>query len=85
MTTDQSYLQSVYKVIAYIKSHYQETLNLDDLARIGGFSKYHFHRIFRSVVGESIGNYITRIRLQSTTRHLKSRQRITDIAMESGI
>jgi len=78
------YLQSVYKVIFYIEQNYGYELSLEELANVAGFSKYHFHRIFKSITGENLNDYIRRVRLSSTTLKLKTNQKITQIAMHSG-
>jgi AraC family transcriptional regulator len=83
-TTKEEYIQSVYRVIDYIERHYNEELRLDTLCQIAGFSKYHFHRIFGSIAGENIAEYIRRVRLQSTTVKFKMDINITQIAMQSG-
>lgn len=48
-------------VIAAIQRHIEECGGKDcrmaDLARIAGYSKYHFHRIFRRHVGMTLGQY----------------------------
>lgn len=78
------YIQSVYKVIFYIEQNYGYELSLEELANVAGFSKYHFHRIFKSITGENLSDYIRRVRLSSTTLKLKTNQKITHIAMNSG-
>ncbi len=79
-----NYIQSVYKVIFYIEQNYGYELTLEELASVAGFSKYHFHRIFKSIIGETLSDYIRRVRLSSTTLKLKTNQKITHIAMNSG-
>ncbi|HZF71130.1 AraC family transcriptional regulator [Sulfuricurvum sp.] len=83
-STQKTYFQSVYRSVKHIEEHSDENLSLDELAKIAGFSKYHFHRIFKSIVGESVGDYIRRVRLQKTTIKFKTDRNITSIAMESG-
>lgn len=78
------YIQSVCRVILYIEQNYNSALNLEELSKVASFSKYHFHRIFKSVVGESIGNYIRRVRLSNSTLQFKTNQKITQIAMNCG-
>jgi AraC family transcriptional regulator len=78
------YIQSVYKVIFYIEQNYGYELSLEELSSVAGFSKYHFHRIFKSITGENLSDYIRRVRLSSTTLKLKTNQKITHIAMNSG-
>lgn len=82
--TKETYIKSVYQVIDYIERHYDETLTLETLSSVAGFSKYHFHRIFKSVVGENVADYVRRVRLQSTTLKFKTDVNITQIAMDSG-
>lgn len=84
MTTKESYLQSVYKVIFYIEKNYANDLSLEELSLVAGFSKYHFHRIFKSIMDENVGDYIRRVRLNSTISKFKMNKNITQIALESG-
>jgi len=83
-TTKDDYIQSVYKVIFYIEQHYNEDLTLEELSKVASFSKYHFHRIFKSIVGVNVSDYIRRVRLSSTTLKFKTNQKITEIALDSG-
>lgn len=45
-------------------------MNIDELADIACFSKFHFNRIFRSVKGESVHSHIKRIRLTRACDYL---------------
>ena len=83
-TTRETYLESVYRVILHIEQHYKETLTLEELARVAGFSKYHFHRIFLAITGESLSGYVRRVRLSNATLKLKINDRITAVALDSG-
>ena len=83
-TTKDDYIQSVYKVIFYIEQNYNEDLTLAELSRVASFSKYHFHRIFKSIIGENLSDYIRRVRLSSSTQKFKTAKKITQIALDSG-
>ncbi len=83
-TTKDDYIQSVYKVISYIDQNYSYALTLDELSKVAGFSKYHFHRVFKSIIDENLSDYIRRVRLSSTTLKFKTNQKITQIAINSG-
>ena len=83
-TTKDDYIQSVCKVILYIEQNYNDNLTLEELSKIASFSKYHFHRIFKSIVNENLSDYIRRVRLQSATLKFKTNQKITEIALSSG-
>jgi len=82
--TKDDYIESLYRVTHYIEQHYSEELTLESLAKVAGFSKYHFHRIFKTIVGESLGSHIRRVRLARSTSKFMMKQKITDIALESG-
>jgi len=82
--TKDEYLQSVYRVIYYIEKHYAEELTVSSLSKVAGYSKYHFHRIFQSIIGESLGEYIRRVRLSHSINKLQSIKSITEVAIESG-
>jgi len=67
--TRNDHFERINKVIIYINQHLNEKLDLDILAEISNFSSFHFHRIMRSYLNESIGAYIIRLRLE-TAVHL---------------
>lgn len=80
------YLFRLNRTIDYIHNHLGEDLNLTRLARVGCFSKYHFHRIFRTLLGETVNKYVCRVRLEKAVRMLTldSEKSILDIAMDCG-
>ena len=58
---------------------------LEALAERAGVSPFHFHRLFRSVVGEPPASYVRRLRLERAALALKySRRPVIDIAFEAG-
>jgi len=58
------------KVLDYIDRHLDEPLELDTLADVAHFSRFHFHRVFASWVGETLGDYLRRRRLEAAARKL---------------
>lgn len=83
----QAYYHSrINKVIDYIDQHLAEQLDLDTLADVASFSRFHFHRIFRALVGESVGQYVSRLRVEQAARQLTyhSDKSITAIALDCG-
>jgi AraC family transcriptional regulator len=62
-----------------------EYITLEDLIKISGYSYYHFHRIFLTLVGESLKKYIKRLRLEKAVNSMRIQKcSITKIAFESG-
>jgi AraC family transcriptional regulator len=48
----------------YIERHIGDDLSLEALAEVANFSKYHFHRIFFAMTGETLFHFIQRVRLE---------------------
>jgi AraC family transcriptional regulator len=70
---------------AYIRGHLNDPLDLTELADRAGFSRFHFHRVFRAVVGEPLAAYVRRERLQWAAGRLRDGGRdVTSIALEAG-
>ena len=83
--TVESYYERILRALVHIQEHLEDPLDLDTLARIACFSPYHFHRIFRGLVGETLADHIRRLRLEKAAQRLKSTERpVTDIAFEAG-
>ncbi len=59
--------------------------SLEDLAQISGWSRFHFHRHFKSITGETPKQYELRLRLERAAVLLQaSTKTIIDIALETG-
>jgi AraC family transcriptional regulator len=82
----QIYQRRVNRVIDHIKDHLTEPLPIDKLARLAHFSPFHFHRIFRSIVGEPLHAYIRRLRLEQAVFRMQHGPKITltTIALQAG-
>jgi len=80
------YRRRVNRVIDHIKEHLAEPLPLAELARLAHFSPFHFHRIFRSAVGEPLHAFIRRLRLETAVFHMLYGPKVTltKIAMQTG-
>ena len=50
--TLQDYKECILRVLVHVQNHLDDALSLEELARVACFSPYHFHRIFRGMVGE---------------------------------
>ena len=84
-STEQIYRQRILRVQMYIQQNLDRDLPLEELAKESYFSEYHFHRIFRAVVGEPLKEYIRRLRLERAASHLKhTSNSIIQIAFDAG-
>jgi len=83
--TKRDYLERINKVLLHIESHLGEELKLEDLAAIASFSPFHFHKIMRAYLRESLGSYIIRVRLDASVNLLLySDEAISNIAYRIG-
>jgi AraC family transcriptional regulator len=72
--------------VDYINGHKNENLSVAEIASAAPFSPFHFQRLFRAMLGESVGEFTRRIRLEAAARRLKlvPSQDITGLAIELG-
>ncbi|QZT37256.1 AraC family transcriptional regulator [Halosquirtibacter xylanolyticus] len=83
--TNDRYHESLNQVVDYIQLHISENIDLKTLAEVAHISEYHFHRIFKAYIGESLGAYLHRIRLESAASKLRiTDQSLTEIAEKVG-
>ena len=83
--TSKSYEQRILRVLMHIQRNLDTAPGLDELAAVASFSSFHFHRVFRGMVGESVGEHVRRLRLERAAYRLRyARASVTDIAFEAG-
>jgi AraC family transcriptional regulator len=82
----QTYLLRINRVIDHIRDHLTEPLSLERLARVAHFSPYHFHRIFRALVGEPVHVFVRRLRLEKALYSMVHgpKRTLTQIALANG-
>jgi AraC family transcriptional regulator len=82
----QEYAKRMNAVVNHIDLHLAEALDLDKLSRIAHFSPYHFHRLFAAWMGETLGEYLRRRRLEQAAIMLagQSRLAVLDVALAVG-
>ena len=75
----------IFRSIAIIEERIQEKLTVENIANSIYFSKYHFQRMFREAVGDSVMRYVTKRRLSLAAEELaKTDASILDIALKYG-
>ncbi|MEM9160304.1 MAG: AraC family transcriptional regulator [Verrucomicrobiota bacterium] len=83
--TLEAYRDCIRKTVTYLEANLSVAPTLDELASVGGFSAFHFHRIFRAFVGESVASHVKRLRLERAATHLShSKRTVLDIALDAG-
>jgi AraC-type DNA-binding domain-containing proteins len=76
---------TIAKCVNFIEAHLCNKISLDDIAAHCGISKYHLHRMFKSLTGESLIDYVQARKLSASINDLiHSDMRIIDIALNYG-
>lgn len=83
---NKEYKIRIDRVIQYIEANLANKISLSEVANVSHFSAYHFHRIFTSIVGETVNDYIVRRRLERAVNLLifKTELSVTQVALDSG-
>lgn len=80
-----TYIKTMEKALSYIEAHLREDIDLAEVAKTAGYSLYHFHRIFKGAVGDSLKDYIRKRRMTEAARELVDTSLpIVDIAVAYG-
>ncbi|BCL76243.1 AraC family transcriptional regulator [Jeongeupia sp. HS-3] len=58
------YSRRMNRVLDHIDRHLDAPLDLATLAGVANFSPFHFHRVFQAWLGETLGDYLRRRRLE---------------------
>jgi AraC family transcriptional regulator len=82
----EEYIGRIHKVQDYMEDHLGESLSIEKLSSVAGFSKYHFSRIFQGMLHEPLAHYVNRIRMENALFLLAHRadKNMTDIAYDVG-
>lgn len=78
-------LKLLNDALEYIEINLNSELNINDISKIAGSSKYHFQRIFHALTGVTVSQYIKNRRLTLAAEELiVEDKRVIDIALKYG-
>ncbi|MDB1922096.1 AraC family transcriptional regulator [Clostridium tertium] len=79
------YINSIKKALNYIENNLQEDIDLSAIAKEAGYSLYHFHRIFKGIVGDSMKDYVRKRRFTEAAKELVyTNKSIVEIGIKYG-
>lgn len=83
---NHDYVDRINRAIDHVTRNLAEPLRLEDVAQVACFSPFHFHRIFRALVGETLHAFVKRLRLEHALTLMSRRDgsSLTDIALACG-
>jgi len=83
--TLNDYYERINRVLQFINNHIGDELTLEKLSEISCYSTFHFHRIMKAYLGESVGAYVQRLRLGASANLLRMTSiPVSDIAYKVG-
>lgn len=81
----KSHFEQFIVLFDYINAHYNESLTLEGMANMAGFSKYYFTRLFKQITGSSFYKYLNQTRISCAAHLLSDPQlSIAEVATRSG-
>ncbi|MGC5701668.1 AraC family transcriptional regulator [Pseudomonas sp. NFXW11] len=79
------YAQRLEPVLRWLASHADSDPDLHHLADLACMSAYHFHRIYRAMLGETLNATVQRLRMHLAAAALaESQDSLADVAMRAG-
>lgn len=81
-----AYVERVNRAIDHVVSHLAEPLSLTAVARAALVSPFHFHRVFQALMGETLADFVKRLRLERALFLMSHgrKQSLTEIAFACG-
>lgn len=80
------YAKRVNRAVDHVLAHLDATLRLEDVASAAGISPFHFHRVFKALMGETLHHFVKRVRLERALAMMSRSPRapLTQIALACG-
>lgn len=75
----------ILNICNYVNEHYNENITLDDMAKISGYSKYHFSRLFKRYTNCSFYKYLNARKIEQAEKLLIDNElTVTEVAIRCG-
>lgn len=85
MDTKEYYLNRLQQVVSYLRTKYNQKIIIEDLEELSNFSYRNLQRIFKAYYNETIGAYVTRVKVENSAKMLLfTNDKIKDIADNIG-
>lgn len=83
---NEDYIKRINAILVFIDENLDSELSLEMVAKVGLYSPFHLHRIFKAITNETLNSYITRKRIEKTASILLHRKNIsiTELSLQFG-
>ncbi len=84
-STARDHRERIIRVLVELQRRLDEPVDAAQLASVACISPFHFHRVFRALVGESVMEHVRRLKLERAGHRLKfSDDLVSEIAVAAG-
>lgn len=85
MKPNNHYIDRLQQVITYLRERYNKNIRIEDLEELSNFSYRNLQRTFKAYFKETIGVYVTRIKIENSAKKiLFTKDSVKDIADQVG-
>lgn len=86
MNKATKYAARLNLVTNYVAENLDKAHSIEHLAELAHFSKFHFHRIYKALTGETVQGMVSRLRLEGAASSLvyEKTKPVTQVAVEHG-
>ncbi|WP_378173269.1 GyrI-like domain-containing protein [Aquimarina sp. SS2-1] len=81
--TNKEYISRINLALQYIDEHLDGDVSLASVSKVAFYSPFHFHRIFKAVIGETLNEYINRRRIEKMASILMHQKEISITELSS--
>lgn len=71
----EDYVNRINNIFLYIDGNLDQELTLETIAKVGFYSPFHLHRIFKAITHETLNEYVTCKRIKKTASVLLHKQK----------
>ncbi len=84
--TNKDYIKKINLVLKFIDEHLDGDVSLASVSKVALYSPFHFHRIFKAVIGEPLNAYVNRRRIEKMASVLmhKKEVNISELSLQYG-
>lgn len=85
METKEHYINRLQQVVSYLRTKYNQKISIENLEELSNFSYRNLQRIFKATYNETIGAYVTRVKVENSAKMLLfTKDEIKEIAHKVG-
>jgi two-component system response regulator YesN len=83
--TRQAHVDLVHAAKAFMATHFNEPISIDEIAQATHSSAFHLCRVFRNYTGKTLHHYLNQVRLKASLEFVAERDiSLTDIGLALG-